>query len=234
MSFFIIFSPHHVNEVEWESVWGGRLPGGQGLPTPVLKGGQPVKKFDQAFYHGSFTAVGSHIQTWLCSLSVYVVFLLSTKAAKSDYFPHPISSCFLRVYIRDSSPLLSELLVSQLPNWFNENELGYLKRVKHFATQADFNWNWIRAYSHKQLRWSIWQDSNQWEGQGVMGLVGGVGTAADGRGYVIQLDFDSWAAFIGQVFISSVAWTSRHIIIILLLVGCELPYLWFGIGKAAT
>lgn len=97
----------------------------------ILKTGQPVKKSNQAVYHGCFMAVSGHMQTRLSRLH-YVIFLVSTMAAGRDYFPHPISNCFSRAPIRDSFSLLAEL-----PNWLNENELGYLKCLKDFATQAD-------------------------------------------------------------------------------------------------
>lgn len=62
-------------------------------------------------------------------------------AARRHDFPHLISSCFSRAPVRDSSFLLAKLLVLQLPNSFNENALGYLKHVKDFAAQDDFDWN---------------------------------------------------------------------------------------------
>lgn len=65
------------------------------------------------------------------------------------------------------------------------------------------------------------------EDKRVTGLVGSVGTAVDGRGYVNQLEFNSCTAFIGWVVTSSVALTSRHIITLLLFVGCDL----FQFGK---
>lgn len=178
--------------------------------------------------------MSGHIRTWLSGLC-YIVFLVSTMAARRDFSPSPHFQLLFKSPHQRQLFSVAELLVTQLPNWFNENELGYLKHVKDFATQADFDWNWIRLYSHKQLHRSIWQDSNLvGGGQGDTGLVGSVGTAADGIDYVIQLDFDSWAAFTGQVVICSVAWISRHIIMILLFVGCELPCIWFGTAKAVT
>lgn len=54
-------------------------------------------------------------------------------------FPHLISSCFSRTPIRDGSSLLAKLLVLYLPNPCNENELGYPKHVKDFATQDDLD-----------------------------------------------------------------------------------------------
>lgn len=120
-----------------------------------------MKKPNQAWFnHSCFIAVSGHTQTWLLGL-YYAILLVSTiMAARRDDFPHLISSCFSKAPIRDSSSLLAKLLVLQLLNSFNENVLGYLKHVKDFAAQDDFDWNCPRAYSYKKLHWHFWQDTN--------------------------------------------------------------------------